>query len=186
MNQNDRRVLRTQKYLKDALAEIMLKKDLHQITIDELTKKADIHRATFYMHYQDIYDLYYTIEDELINSLKDIEMADEFASYEDIYIALTDYIYQHAPLIKMLLGKTSERGFQEKIEGILRENYLAIWVSEEKQKTVTPEMFYLVSYHIQGCIAIIRYWIEHDFQFSKHHVVELLRKVNENFEQISI
>ena len=54
----DRRSLRTQSAIKKALEELLAEKNISEISITELTERADIHRATFYLHYEDIYDLY--------------------------------------------------------------------------------------------------------------------------------
>lgn len=62
MNKNDRRARKTEKELQTALIELMREKELKDITVGELTEKADIHRATFYTHYEDIYALYDEIE----------------------------------------------------------------------------------------------------------------------------
>ena len=47
----DRRSLKTQKLIKEALAELLTEKELRQITVQEVSDKADIHRVTFYKHY---------------------------------------------------------------------------------------------------------------------------------------
>lgn len=76
MNNNDRRIKKTKKALCEALAQLLINKDLSDITIKELTDTADIHRATFYAHYQDIYDLYEQIEESVINEIDSIIVSD--------------------------------------------------------------------------------------------------------------
>ncbi|WP_303754711.1 TetR/AcrR family transcriptional regulator [Enterococcus sp. S86.2] len=66
MNQADRRVRRTKKVLQESLAVLFNEKKLENITIRELTDYADVHRSTFYAHYEDIYALYTEIEDSVI------------------------------------------------------------------------------------------------------------------------
>ena len=68
-NNDDRRVRKTKKALQNAFAELLLTKEIQNISIRELTDYADIHRATFYMHYKDIYDLYEQLEDTIIYDL---------------------------------------------------------------------------------------------------------------------
>ena len=49
------------------------KKDIEQITVKEIAEKAEISKATFYLHYKDIYDLSDTLGIEIVeNILKDI------------------------------------------------------------------------------------------------------------------
>lgn len=49
----DRRVRRSQKRLFDALLELILEKDYESITVSEIAERADLARATFYLHFDD-------------------------------------------------------------------------------------------------------------------------------------
>ena len=53
----DLRTRKPQKALRNAFLELRAKKDLERITIKELTDLAEVSKATFYLHYRDIYDL---------------------------------------------------------------------------------------------------------------------------------
>ena len=53
----DRRVRRTQKLLKESLVQLMSEKAFKDITIKDITERADLNRGTFYLHYSDTYDL---------------------------------------------------------------------------------------------------------------------------------
>ena len=59
----DRRIRRTKRLLRQALAELMNEKDFKDITVKEITDRADLNRGTFYFHYTDTYDLREKIED---------------------------------------------------------------------------------------------------------------------------
>ena len=62
----DRRTLKTRKALCEALAELLMEKELHKITVQEIADKADVNRVTFYKHYMDVYDLYENIEKDVL------------------------------------------------------------------------------------------------------------------------
>ena len=47
----DRRIRRTKKALKDALTEILIEGDYENASIQTITDRADLNRATFYLHY---------------------------------------------------------------------------------------------------------------------------------------
>lgn len=51
----DRRIRRTKKLLKQALAQLMDEKDFKDITVKDITERADLNRGTFYLHYTDTY-----------------------------------------------------------------------------------------------------------------------------------
>lgn len=69
----DRRTLYTQTVIKEALVELLRKKNIGKITVTEICKIAEINRATFYTHFHDPYDLLEHVEDEysekMINTL---------------------------------------------------------------------------------------------------------------------
>ncbi len=49
----DRRVLRSRRMLVDALGKLLKKRDFNELSIQEIVDKADLTRATFYLHYSD-------------------------------------------------------------------------------------------------------------------------------------
>ena len=53
----DLRTRKTKKALHNAFLQLRAKKDLERITVKELTELAEVSKATFYLHYRDIYDL---------------------------------------------------------------------------------------------------------------------------------
>jgi len=82
MVKTDLRVLKTNRAIKQAFNQLILKKPLNKITITELAKTALINKGTFYLHYPDIYALY----DDLL-----LEFANENAAQSSAYpLLLTD------------------------------------------------------------------------------------------------
>lgn len=69
----DLRVKRTKRSIVNAFIELRAKKPLEKITVKELSELAWINKATFYSHYNDIYDLSEQLEKEAVEMvLKDI------------------------------------------------------------------------------------------------------------------
>lgn len=53
----DPRVLRTRKLLEQAFMELMDEKGFQEITIQDITERATVNRATFYAHFEDKFDM---------------------------------------------------------------------------------------------------------------------------------
>lgn len=53
----DPRVRRTRKYLEDAFLELLEAKGFQAVTVQEITERAGVNRATFYAHFPDKYAL---------------------------------------------------------------------------------------------------------------------------------
>ena len=67
MSTNNRMVEKSKKAIKDALLDIMYEKDFKQITVNELLKRANVSRGTFYAHFSNLED----VRQQLINDLYD-------------------------------------------------------------------------------------------------------------------
>lgn len=75
----DMRIKRTKASVKEAFLELRRKKPIEKITVTELSKLAGINKATFYLHYTDIYKLSDEIEDEFLEQiLSDLNGQEKF------------------------------------------------------------------------------------------------------------
>lgn len=81
----DLRVKRTQKNIYNAFIQLRKKKELEQISVKELAELAEINKATFYLHFNDIYNLSDTLENELINDcMQSIPNGENLLSFDGI------------------------------------------------------------------------------------------------------
>ena len=63
----DLREIKTERSIKEAFLQLRAKKPLERITVKELAELAEISKATFYLHYHDIYDLSAKMQKEVIH-----------------------------------------------------------------------------------------------------------------------
>ena len=59
---NNQRYKDSEKRIQDALMKLMENQELEDVTVMDICKEAHINRATFYAHYEDIYDLMSRVE----------------------------------------------------------------------------------------------------------------------------
>ena len=91
----DPRVLRTRKLIMDSFIELSGKKEFKDITVKDITTEAMINRATFYYHFEDIYDLLEKVLSEVLlvnlnyNTYENDELNEEV--FVRIFIAITDF-----------------------------------------------------------------------------------------------
>ena len=65
----DLRQRKTRKAIKEAFLKLHEKKPVEKITVKELAGIAQISKATFYLHYRDIYDLAEQLQKEVIEEI---------------------------------------------------------------------------------------------------------------------
>lgn len=78
----DLRVRKTKQAIRNAFKEMICEMDLNEITIKELTLRAQINRKTFYLHYQCLDDVMTELEDEISDNF--IRRKVSYANLRDI------------------------------------------------------------------------------------------------------
>lgn len=157
----DRRVKRTRKSIFDALVELLLEKDIGNITVRELCEKADVNKSTFYLHFMDIYDCKDTWAAELLEdvfSKISLISYDELLSKPEYYLnTFLDFFEKDIDFYERLLNSPLESKavniFKDKVtEIVLQSNNLTLQGDFEK---VISIYFYL-SGTIDACAIAIK------------------------------
>lgn len=78
-NTSDARFINSESKIRDALAELLRTKALMEITVSELAEAAQVSRATFYAHYDNIGDVY---EELVVEVMSDVRTFNERFSCE--------------------------------------------------------------------------------------------------------
>lgn len=148
----DRRTAYTRMVIRDALYELLRTKHLPQVTVKEICERADINRATFYRNYQDIYDLFEKIEEELT------EEALGGTSIEEGRYRLLEVIYQNQDFYREFFDAHLESGYVrrevEEMRGKMRELLRERGAYDER----TFEVSFQYNYH--GVVGVIREWLD--------------------------
>jgi AcrR family transcriptional regulator len=106
----DPRVRRSRLALEAALLELIAERDLSQVSVGDLTKRAGVNRSTFYDHYNGVHDLAAaactSMFDELITAASSLALRGEPPGYPagDPLANVFAHVGQHARLYRALLG----------------------------------------------------------------------------------
>lgn len=74
----DRRVIKTKKAIHRAMAELMTKKSINDISVKDVAELADINRKTFYNYYAGIYELVDEIENDIVEHFEELIRETDF------------------------------------------------------------------------------------------------------------
>ena len=119
MKTTDRRVIRTRRLLGEALVDLSLEKGFDEVSIQDITKRADIGYRTFFRHYENkealLYDVLENILEEVLNLI--VPKANELEDNHDFIVIPAEnitYLFEHAKencdLYKVLLSTSSGMG----------------------------------------------------------------------------
>ncbi|MFN1921249.1 TetR/AcrR family transcriptional regulator [Clostridioides difficile] len=172
----DRRTIRTKKMIRSALAELIDEKGFNNISVTDLTQRADINRGTFYLHYVDKYDLLERIENEIIQEIEEetkhldsSNMMEIDTSSEPLpfMVKLFEYFRKNSVIIKSILGPKGDPTFERKIKKFIETNLF------EKQKLINFNIDeaiiseeYFIQYILSADLGVIQYWLEKNMKES--------------------
>ena len=161
-NSQDRRVRRTRALLRQSLTELMKEKNIRDISVKELTQRADVNRGTFYSHYQDIYDMVRQLEDELFEEFNQVISAypAEAVQREGVYPIVRDvfaFVRRNADLCATLLGDGRDSTFLERLRAAVHQKVAAEWSALYDLRSEAL-WEYILAFLVGGMVNIIQKW----------------------------
>lgn len=144
----DLRVQKTRESIINAFLQLRAKKPLERITVKELADLARVNKATFYLHYKDVYDLSETLENELFErAFNSVAHPNSVLSEPKLFIKeLVEGFVANKPLIDIIFGHDRRGILADKFEDEVRK---FIFEKYPRYKD-SPEMNIALTYTIKG------------------------------------
>ncbi|MBZ0285795.1 MAG: TetR/AcrR family transcriptional regulator [Anaerolineae bacterium] len=171
MKKPDRRIQRTRQLLRDALISLILEKGYDSVTVQEITERANLGRATFYIHYNNKEELLLSNLHEVFDDLKTRYGAPSREQFLAPEQALRTIPFVHALENRDLYRVTlfSEQGTAAIMKGIRQ--YIADEIQTRMEAVAStgktqlpPEV--VANYLAGAMLALIGWWLEHDTPYS--------------------
>lgn len=169
VKKEDPRAIRSKRLLKEAVISLLAEtQNLQDLTVQNIAAKAELNRATFYLHYVDLQDLLkhvvYDIFDELSMKLAPL-LQGETINLDEQLLAFLDYFYHHRKLLSVLF---EEKGFQKKLH-----DFIVDMVQERRdmREIITEEA---VSKDIiaSSIVGILMWWIREGKHYSSEFIAQ--------------
>ena len=190
----DRRVQRTLQSLRTALLELIKEKDYDEISIEEITERANVGRTTFYLHYKDKEDLlmeeFSTIMYERAQVLSEIPFSVWVpVSEEDLKknIALQplflvfEHIHNNSELYNLLLKSSNSSKIVERIRKISTDAIVKFVETKMETDpipllTEVPIEFF-AAFFSGALLSVVSWWIREDMHHSPEEVTNMFRSL---------
>ena len=149
----------TKQALANALKQLLQKKQITKITINDMTEACGISRMTFYYHFKDIYDLAeWTFQETLHAATADCHTRD---SWQQGFLNLLEMLKAHQSLIlnayRAMDRELVERYLRREVEALLlpvvEEQAAGIKISEKGKHMVA--IFYAYAF-----MGVVMEWIQ--------------------------
>ena len=182
-NTYDRRTAKTRKAIVDALADLLYEKELHKVTVKEITEKADINRGTFYKHYLDVYDLYDKAEQDILVDLGMLVLQLESLPSDQFFSHLVDYIDDNRAIFRMMFSPNSTSKLRDRFNRCLEGSFRQVEAEKKDKSASDITLRYQTNYRTRGCVAIIALWVRGGFTEKKDFIVKMLSELDSNTEK---
>lgn len=124
--QEDRRVQRTQRALREAMVALILERGWDGFGIQDLCRRADVGRSTFYLHFADKEDVLGSGLEELRRGLRARAAAAGGAHPLSFARGLIEHAHEHGRVYRATMGKQSrqivQRRFRELVQALVAED----------------------------------------------------------------
>ena len=180
VRKTDRRTIMTKGMIKDALLELLQNTPYEKITVTALCKQSEITRATFYLHYKDVFDLMEQIENELLKELEDMlnhhQAQDLLSRPSLIFAELYPLVQDNADIVSILIGENGDLNFVNRLKHIVREKCLKDWMALKPLRNSNAfEAYY--AFIVSGCIGMVQYWLSSGMKESAEELAYMTENI---------
>jgi len=170
----DPRAIRSKRVFKEAVVDILIENpDISKLTVQKIAQRAELNRATFYLHFIDINDLLkqvvYDMFDDLLSEISPSLQIDNLNNQEQL-ITFLDYFYKHRKILAVLF---EHPGFIKKMHRTLKDLIVIQRKSEGANTTLSMDIL------ASSILGIIMWWLRNGVHFSSEYIasqiIELYR-----------
>jgi len=179
MEKVDRRIQRTQDLLGDALISLIVEKGYDEVTIRDVTERANVAYSTFFRHYRDKDELLTT---RLGEEIEELIRRIEAASAADPHDATVEgaLIFQHAQehsvLYRVLLSSIETVKVRQRIRQVIAEIFSKTCQPiHQKEARIPPDV--AANHMAIALLGLIEWWLEHDMSYPVEQMANIYERL---------
>lgn len=186
MNKNESKYFSTAAKMDESFFKLLERKDFAYITVKEICEHACVNRSTFYLHYESIEDLLVESTDYFIEKFSE-HMRKNGADFtesvcecrlEELYFITPQYLEPYLSFIKeykrlfsTALKNSKALRLDKSYEKMFRHFFAPIL---ERYGVLPSDRKYIMSFYINGIMAIISDWLLDDCVDSVEHIMHII------------
>ncbi|OKP65920.1 TetR family transcriptional regulator [Paenibacillus sp. P3E] len=172
MGKVDRRILKTQESLKNAVIELMMEKNFDDITIQELADRANVNRGTIYLHYQDKFDLLDQLIEIHINELGEMDAWACELNWVDALVPYFEYFEKNYLFFStMLASKGTPSSFRTRLLASFMKGFQGE-IDRESDRNAGLSDEVMLQYAGTAYVGVIEWWIRNGMPYPPHEMAK--------------
>lgn len=176
----DRRITKSQDAIKKALIELMSEKSFNNITIQDISDRANVNRGTIYLHYSDKFDLLDRIMEEHINNMGNFcESATEMDFIEST-VHCMEYFESNYLFFSTMLESEGAPYFRNRfLEFNIEEFKNDVDITKGKNYGQSEDV--IVHFVANAYVGVVEWWLKNEMPYPPRVMAE---KVGDLLERI--
>ncbi|GGC77038.1 TetR family transcriptional regulator [Thalassobacillus devorans] len=178
----DLRVKRTRILINEAFLKVIQMKGFDAMTIQDIADEALINRSTFYLHYDDKYDLLEKMSSDVIQELISVINPPFDQADQELLKGSVTNVYQciqkHQMFYQVMFGKNGINGFRNKLEEVIRDKFdrhIKEVVKDPTQFQIPKDL--LLHFISAAFVGIIQWWLNQDEKPTPEEMANQLSKL---------
>ncbi|WP_109687498.1 TetR/AcrR family transcriptional regulator [Tumebacillus permanentifrigoris] len=171
MSKVDRRILKSQEAIKKAFLELMSDKNFDDITIQDISDRANVSRGTIYLHYADKFDLLNKLIGEHINEMRKICHSASELDYHEGNLPWFAYLESHYLFFSTMLASKGAPSFRSQFTEFLIEEFKEeVDTTAGKNHGLHEDV--LLQFIVTSYVGIVEWWITNGMPHPPHVMAE--------------
>lgn len=166
----------TKRALETSLKNLLLKKPLSKITINDITEDCGISRMTFYYHFKDIYDL---VEWSCLEDAKRaLEGKKTYENWQQGLLRIFEAVQDNKPFIINVYRSVSREHVETYLYKVTYDLLIDV-VNEKAEGSVIREedKQFIADFYKYAFVGVMLNWVKNDMKEDPHKIVERMNAI---------
>ncbi len=163
----------TKRALEQSLKNLLLKKPLNKITINDITEDCGINRMTFYYHFKDIYDLveWACLED----AQKALQQKKTYDTWQEGFLQIFQAVKENKPFILNVYHCVHREQVELYLKPLVNRLLMGVLEEESRGMSVREEdMAFIANIYSYIFIGLMLDWVRDDMREEPSTIVARL------------
>ena len=178
---------KTKEKIQQSMLKLLQEKHFMKVSVQDISLGAGINRGTFYLHYQDKYDVIEQMEATLLNGLEihlnrlvpeKLMKEAEKGEISMHAVAVFHYIKTNATLFQVLLGENNHFGFHKRLKQFFVEHFgKKMKVNDAFFSKLSLPDDYLSAFATSAFLGLIEEWLEKGLAETPDEMAEMYIRI---------
>ena len=181
LGRRERRKLKTRNDLKQATEDLLIEIGFDELNIQKITDRADLARATFYLHFGDIEEAVWAVladrMEELGRVMWDVDETEPSRIRYAKWVNIFQFVQHHRPLMSTILGDKGHIKLVRRVNDLMAAMLQADLASGKVSRTTGLPLEFEAQFYTGAVMQIIVWWLGQENDYSAEALAGMVYEI---------